>query len=108
MASKVSYIATSTDSPTPVWASRRATTDRPTDRGGPDAGAAAGSARTQESAPAPEEAAGHPERTGGATPAPELTGAVRLIQAQYVGRLDRAQSALESAAEDLRRARDDH
>ncbi len=37
----------------------------------------------------------------------ELKGAIRLIQAQYMGRLDRAQTALESAAEDLRSVRDD-
>ncbi|WP_462418714.1 hypothetical protein [Kytococcus sp. Marseille-QA3725] len=42
-----------------------------------------------------------------AAPQQDVTGAVRLIQAQYLGRLDRAQSALESAAEDLRSARDD-
>lgn len=38
---------------------------------------------------------------------PDVRGAVRLIQAQYIGRLDRAQSALEAAAEDLRAARDE-
>ena len=42
-----------------------------------------------------------------AAPQQDVTGAVRLIQAQYMGRLDRAQTALESAAEDLRSVRDD-
>lgn len=41
-----------------------------------------------------------------ASPQQDVTGAVRLLQAQYTGRLDRAQTALESAAEDLRAARD--
>lgn len=50
--------------------------------------------------------AGRPVATT-AAPQQDVTGAVRLIQAQYMGRLDRAQTALESAAEDLRSVRDD-
>lgn len=50
----------------------------------------------------------HPQGAESATAVQhELTGAVRLIQAQYLGRLDRAQTALETAAEDLRAARND-
>lgn len=60
-------------------------------------------------APAARPAPGTPAPSArpAAAPQQDVTGAVRLIQAQYVGRLDRAQSALESAAEDLRSARDD-
>lgn len=42
-----------------------------------------------------------PAETAPATSPDDLLGAIRLLQAQYVGRLDRAQATLEAAAEEL-------
>lgn len=50
--------------------------------------------------PAAPEVAPAPE-TAPATSPEDLLGAIRLLQAQYVGRLDRAQATLEAAAEEL-------
>ncbi|OLT37648.1 hypothetical protein BJF82_10100 [Kytococcus sp. CUA-901] len=52
--------------------------------------------------------------SGGSAPTPtrvateDLTGALRLMQAQLVGRLDRAQASLEDATQELREARAAH
>lgn len=56
--------------------------------------------RKAAAAPAAREVAPAPE-TAPATSPEDLLGAIRLLQAQYVGRLDRAQATLEAAAEEL-------
>lgn len=63
-------------------------------------------ARKVTAAPAPPKASPAQETAPATSPA-DLVGAIRLIQAQYVGRLDRAQATLEAAAEELSARRGD-
>lgn len=56
--------------------------------------------RKATAAQTPREVTPAPE-TAPATSPDDLVGAIRLLQAQYVGRLDRAQATLEAAAEEL-------